>query len=140
MTSRRWTLLVALAGALLASGARAQMPLPPSIAQGGMGVAAPAATKPTSKPRPKAAKPAEAATPGAAPARAAVRPAGSTTPARSAARPAPQRGYSETLPLPRRIDRSEIDDPYGSSTTDPFGNRMRPSITPSGGMGMGGQF
>ena len=124
MTSRCLPLL-ALAGALVAFDALAQTPLPPSIAQGGAGE--PTAKKPAPKPRPKAAKPAEGG-------------ASSPTPARAAAKPAPQRGYSETLPLPRRIDRSEIDDPYGSSSPDPFGNRMRPSVTPSGGMGLGGRF
>jgi hypothetical protein len=125
MTSRRAALLIALAGALAASGALAQTPLPPSIAQG---AGEPAAVKkPAPKPRPKTAKPADGAAPAAAPARA-------------AAKPAPQRGYSETLPLPRKIDRSEIDDPYGSSSPDPDGGRARPSFTPSGVMGVGGRF
>jgi len=124
MTSRRLPLFLVLAGALAASGAMAQTPLPPSVAQGGATEPAPA-KKPAPKPRPKAAKPAD----GAAPA-----------PAKAAARPAPQRGYSETLPLPRKIDRDDIADPYGGGGSRGGGDRVSPNVTPSGRMGMGGRF
>ena len=123
MTSRRLPLFLVLAGALAASGAMAQTPLPPSVAQGGATEPAPA-KKPAPKPRPKAAKPAD----GAAPA-----------PAKAAARPAPQRGYSETLPLPRKIDRDDIADPYGGGSRA-GGDRVSPNVTPSRRMGMGGRF
>jgi hypothetical protein len=137
MTSRRLPLLLSLAGMLLVSGATAQAPLPPSIAQGGASESA-TAKKPPPRPRSQAAKPADGAGSGPPTPKPAAKP--TAAPARAAAKPAPQRGYSETLPLPRKVDRNEIDDPYGSSSPDPYGNRMRPSITPGGGMGMGGRF
>jgi hypothetical protein len=120
MISRRFPLLLALAGVLAAAGALAQTPLPPSIAGGTAGEPAPA-PKPA-KPRPKQAKPADG-----------------TAPAKAASKPAPQRGYSETLPLPRKIDRDDIADPYGGGSRS-GGNRVSPSVTPSGRMGMGGRF
>jgi hypothetical protein len=135
MTLPRSALFVALAGALLATDAAGQTPLPPSISQGRTGESGPV-KKPAPKPRPKAQKPAAAATSPGGNAKPGERPGT----ARAAPKPAPGRGYSETLPMPRKIDRGDIDDPYGSSSPDPFGSRMRPSVTPSGGMGMGGRF
>jgi hypothetical protein len=120
MTSHYFPLLLALAGVLAASGAPAQTPLPPSIAGGA--VAEPARAPEPAKPRPKQAKPTDGA-----------------TPTKAASKPAPRRGYSETLPLPRKIDRDDIADPYGGSSRG-GGNRVSPNITPTGRMGMGGRF
>ena len=106
MTSRRLPLFLVLAGALAASGAMAQTPLPPSVAQGG-------ATEPAPVP------------PGVN--------------YDLWLGPAPQRGYSETLPLPRKIDRDDIADPYGGGSRA-GGDRVSPNVTPSGRMGMGGRF
>ena len=119
MSRRFLPLLLALAGALAASAAQAQTPLPPSIAEGGVGEAAPA--KKADKPRPKTA-----------------RPAGGAAPAKAAAKPAAQRGYSETLPLSRKIDPDDIVDPQGGRPGG--GSRMAPSMTPSGRIGVGGRF
>ena len=48
-----------------------------------------------------------------------------------------KRGYSETLPMPRRIDPDDIADPYGGVGG---GSRVSPMITPSGRAGIGGRF
>jgi hypothetical protein len=121
MTSRHFLPLIALGGALVASGVRAQTPLPPSIAAETRGDTAPA-KKPAPKSRP-----------------AAVKPADGTAPARAAAKPVPARGYSETLPLARRIDPDDIVDPF-AGRSGPGGSRVRPTMTPSGRPGLGGRF
>lgn len=127
MTSRALPLLLALAGALVASTAAAQTPLPPSIAAAARAGEPGSMKKPPVKPRAKAAKPSAGAEPAKVPkAAAAAKPA------------AAQRGYSETLPLSRKIDRDDIADPYGGRTGG--GGRMAPMMMPSGRPGMGGRF
>ena len=114
-------LLLALAGALVAAAAHAQsLPPPPSMNDPGPG-AGQAPKKPAPKGR-RPAKPAEAGTEAAA---------------KPAAKAAPQRSSAETRPMPRRIDPSDIDDPYGG-----VGPRERsaPTFTPSGKIGVGGRF
>ena len=113
-------LLLALAGVLLAPAAKAQpMPPPPSMSDPAAGAAPAAPRKPAPKPR-RPTKPADAA----------------GEPAKPAAKAAPQRGYTETLPA-RRIDPSDIDDPYGGVGPS---QRTAPTFTPSGRVGVGGKF
>jgi hypothetical protein len=50
-----------------------------------------------------------------------------------------KRGYSETLPMPRRIDPDDIADPYGG-VGGGRGSRVAPMMTPSGRPGIGGRF
>ena len=62
-----------------------------------------------------------------------------TTTARAAPKPAaPQGGYRETLPMPKKIDPRDIDDPYGG--VGPSESRVSPTMTPSGRPGVGGRF
>jgi hypothetical protein len=119
MISRAFAFLLAVSVPASAVPAQAQTPLPPSVLEGGAGEAS-RARKPA-KPRPKPAKPSEV---------------GAAT--RAATKATPQRGYPETLPLPRRIDRDEIADPYGGGGAG--GSRLSPMMTPSGRPGMGGRF
>lgn len=136
MSPRPLASALALAGALVASAATAQTPLPPSIAAERAGEPATATTPPTKAPT--KARPTKATPPTKAKAAGGAEPAGAAAKP-GASRPAPaQRGYSETLPLPRKIDRDEIADPYGGSSGG--GGRMRPMLTPSGRPGMGGSF
>jgi hypothetical protein len=114
MVSHKLLLLLAFAAAVSLSGAQAQTPLPPSIAQGTASEAAPA-KRPA---KPKATRASDR---------------------KSAAKPAPQRSHPETLPMPGRITREEIDDPYGPPP-GAGGGRVSPSISPSGRVGVGGRF
>jgi hypothetical protein len=50
-----------------------------------------------------------------------------------------KRGYSETLPMPRRIDPDDIADPYGG-VGGGRGSRVAPMMSPSGRPGIGGRF
>jgi hypothetical protein len=68
----------------------------------------------------------------------AVKPAPKAT-ARAAPKPAAtQGGYRETLPMPKKIDPRDIDDPYGG--VGPNESRVSPTMTPSGRPGVGGRF
>jgi hypothetical protein len=120
-------LLLALCGPLLAAPAAAQsMPPPPSMND-------PGSAEPKKKvaPKPRPANPAPSQEAGKPP-------AAKPTAKASAKTAAPQGGYRETLPLPRKIDPRDIDDPYGGVGSG--GSRVSPMMTPSGRPGVGGRF
>ena len=122
----RFLLLLALCAPALASPAAAQaMPPPPSMNDPG------SAEPRKPPPKPRTAKPAD-------PGKEAAKPAPKAT-ARAAPKPAaPQGGYRETLPMPKKIDPRDIDDPYGG--VGPSESRVSPTMTPSGRPGVGGRF
>src|SRR5215208_5561042 len=109
-------LLLALSAPALASPAAAPaLPPPPSLND----TASAGPKKPPSEPR--TAKPADAG-------KEAVKPAPKAT-ARAAPKPAAaQGGYRETLPMPKKIDPRDIDDPYGG--VGPSESRVSPTMTP----------
>src|SRR3954452_15760588 len=133
----RFLLLLALCAPALASPAALAAParpprpapqaIPPPPFMNDPGSAEP--KKPPSKPR--TAKPAD-------PGKEVAKPAPKAT-ARAAPKPAAaQGGYRETLPMPKKIDPRDIDDPYGG--VGPSESRVSPTMTPSGRPGVGGRF
>ena len=122
----RFLLLLALCAPALASPAAAQaMPPPPSMNDPG------SAEPRKPPPRPRTTKPAD-------PGKEAAKPAPKAT-AKAAPKPAvTQGGYRETLPMPKKIDPRDIDDPYGG--VGPSESRVSPTMTPSGRPGVGGRF
>jgi len=122
----RFLMLLALCAPVLASEAAAQpMPPPPSMNDPG------SAEPKKAPPKPRAAKPGDSG-------KATAKPAPKAT-AKASPKPAvTQGGYRETLPMPKKIDPRDIDDPYGG--VGPSEPRVSPTMTPSGRPGVGGRF